>query len=125
MNPEPTRKTDSYRRETNRAGQSDEVIEDWDRLGENKRQRGEPECARQPCTPVDERVGLEMPRVAEDAHKDVLGRDVEVEGCAHDEADQPDSVRHHLYCLSGALGYPRQCLPEDTVDLQNSLQETD
>lgn len=41
----------------------------------------------QPGGPVDEGVGLQVLRVAQDAHEDVFGGDVEVRAPADDQAD--------------------------------------
>jgi len=76
--PEPGGQYDGQGREADRARERKEVVEDGDGAGEHEGQGREPEGDAEPGAPVHRRVGLQVLGVAQEAHEDVLRRDVDV-----------------------------------------------
>lgn len=80
VEPEPARKHHGQRRETNRAGEGVEVVEDRDGLCEDEGDKRKAECAAKPCSPVHERIGLQVARVSKYAYEYVLCGYLECDG---------------------------------------------
>lgn len=76
IQPQPPGEADCQRRETDRAHQRNQVLEDRDRGGEDEGQRAEEGCAGDPGGPVGEGVGLQVFGGAEDSDEDVFRADL-------------------------------------------------
>jgi hypothetical protein len=84
MHPQPSRQRNRQRSKANTSGEGKQIFKDRNCFSEDKGDDAEAKCAGEPGYPVDEGVGLEVVRVAEEAHEDVFGGDVEVEAGADD-----------------------------------------
>lgn len=84
------------------ARQREEVVEDGNTGCEEEGHDRHTERARQPDEPVYKRVGLEVLGVAQDADEDVLGRHVDEDARADEQAHQTDTIRHLLHHLARA-----------------------
>jgi len=79
VQPQPARQCDSQRSKANRSRQRNQVVEDGNSLGENKSDGCKYSNRAEPCSPVNNSIGLQMIRIAKNANEAVLGRNVEVE----------------------------------------------
>jgi hypothetical protein len=84
MHPQPSRQRNRQRSKANTSGEGKQIFENRHCFSEDKGNDAQAESAGEPGYPVDEGVGLEVLGVAEQAHEDVFGGDVEVEACADD-----------------------------------------
>lgn len=102
IQPQPPRKTNGQRRETQTPHQCQDVVEDRDGACQDKRNGRHTNRTRQPSPPVHYRVRLQMARVAQDSHEEVFGCDVYVETAADDQAREGDPVGDPLDGFAGA-----------------------
>lgn len=73
VQPQESRQTHGKRCKTHRADQCDEIIENRDGLGEDKRDGTERDRAAHPGNPMNSCVGLQMAGVTQDTHENVFG----------------------------------------------------
>lgn len=81
VDPEVAREAERQRGEGQAPGQGEQVVEDGDPGGDQEADDGHAERAGQPDGPVDHSILLQVPRVAEHPHEQVLGGDVDVQAC--------------------------------------------
>lgn len=128
VHPEQRGKDETKGRREQAAGQAEEVVEDGHGLADDKSERAEDEVDAEPGGPVDDGVGLQVARVAQQAHEQVFGRDVLIDAVADDEAGQRDAVADLLEeGARAAERRRRQPLPGVPVDDQaeDEVQQPD
>lgn len=128
VHPKQRREDETERRREQTAGQAEEVVEDGHGLADDEGERAEDEVDAEPGGPVQHGVGLQVARVAQQPHEQVLGRDVLVDAVADDEPRQRDAVADLLeQGARAAERRRRQPLPRVPVDDQaeDEVQQPD
>jgi hypothetical protein len=100
--PQEPRKGNTYRRETNRPGECEQVVEDGDGFGEYEGDSPQAESAPQPCSPVNYGILLKVASVTQDSDEQVLRCHVKIQAGGDDEPNESDSICDFLYCLTSA-----------------------
>lgn len=119
IDPQPARQANRQRRIAETAHQGQHIREDGDSAGQDERDGRQANGTAQPSPPMHEGVSLEMFRVPQDAHKEILCADVHIQRAADDEAGEGDAVRDALDGLAcGAERGTGDPLPAPGVDDQ-------
>jgi hypothetical protein len=96
IDPQPSRKAQSQRRERDTARQREQVVEDRNTGRDQEADDGHGRHAAEPSSPVDKCVGLKVSRLTQNADKDILCADVDIECTTDAKTDEADAVRNLL-----------------------------
>lgn len=96
MTPQPPGQGESDRSKAKRPRQRQQIVEDRNRLSQDKRNRSQSTRATEPSAPVHPCVGLQVLGIPQNPHENILGADVQVQAPGNQKTDEPDPVRHNL-----------------------------
>ncbi len=100
MHPQIARQHDRQRRETKASRNRNQIVENRDRLGKDKRNTAQPKRTPEPRSPMHHRVRLQMSAVPQDTHEHVFSGDMQVQTGADDETNEADRIGRDLHVVA-------------------------